>query len=103
MNIENFNTADESQVKKADKREKVGRDKELDDLKYLLGLPQFRRFSWRLLAHCGFLQVPFNTNNSQQSFLIGRMDIAHFLFSEMNNADEELVFKMMKEGKSNVK
>lgn len=99
----NHNTADEVQVKKQDKKETNTRFKEIEDMKYLLSLPQFRRFAWRFLAHCRVMSVPQDNNNSYQSFLIGRMDVGHFLYAELCQADRKAVFKMTEEENPDVK
>lgn len=92
------NSGDEKKVNDAKNRERSKRDRELNDLRYLLQSHQGRRFVWRLLAHCSVFESIWSA-----SALIhknsGRQDVGHFLMAEVTAANEEAFFQMMKEAK----
>jgi len=96
------NAASPKQVNKAEKREELNRDSELNDIRAVLSTAEGQRFVWRLMEKC-------KTFNSiwQSSALIhyqsGQQDIGHFLMAEIVEADEELLFNLMKQNMKNNK
>lgn len=92
------NISDPSQVAESDQVAKSIRQKELNDLCFVLSEPAGRRFMYRLMAHC-------KTFNSvwHPSALIhhnsGKQDVGHFVLSEILEAREEAYIEMLKENR----
>lgn len=92
------NAADKDQVRKADEKIKLGRERELDDLRAVLSTHEGRRFVWRLLGHCkvnGSIWHP----SAQIHYNAGMQDVGHFVMAEVVQAGEEFLLQMMKEAK----
>ena len=92
------NAADEQQVKDAEGKVKRGRDRELDDLNYVLQSVQGRRFIWRMLSECKTFASIWD-QSSRIHYSAGKQDVGHWLMAEITDADEMALFKMMKESK----
>lgn len=90
------NAADPTQVKAADNRILNGRDRELSDLKFILSLPEGKRFVWRLLAHCKTFESVWEPS-ARIHYLAGVQDVGHFLMAEISEADESALIGMMQE------
>ena len=93
------NASDDKKVKEAKKSNKETRDIELNDLKVVLGTESGRRAIWRILERCGIYRSSF-TGNSQTFMLEGERNIGLFLLTEIEEADQDAMFKMMKEAKT---
>jgi len=52
-------------------REKIARENEEADLKWLMGSKRGRRVVWRLLDQSGVFRLSFNTNSMQMAFAEG--------------------------------
>lgn len=91
------NAADEVQVKEAREREKLGRDKDLNDLRWVMSMPQGRRFLHKLLHNCGIYQSSF-TGSSETFFLEGQRNVGLKLLADITAADAKLYFQMLEEG-----
>lgn len=92
------NAADKKQVKKAKVTEDMIRDKQLNDVRVVLNTPHGRRLLWRIMEKCktfGSVWEP----SAKIHYNAGQQDLGHFLLSEVTEADEELLFQMMKENK----
>lgn len=95
------NTTDEVEIKEAGIKVKFRKEKDLEDLKYILQSFQGRRLFWRILGHCQVNSSIFNTNALVQSYNSGKQDVGHFIMGEVIQADEDAYLKMMKESKEN--
>jgi hypothetical protein len=95
------NASDESQVRGAKDKAKRVRDHELDDLRTILQAPQGRRLLWRLMGRCKVLNSVWEPS-AKIHYNSGQQDIGHFIMAEIVEADEDAVFKMMKEAKENL-
>jgi hypothetical protein len=93
------NASDESQVKKAEKREAFGRERDTDDLKSVLSTVQGRRFVWKYLEKCGVYTTSFSESPHRTMFLEGQRNIGLMLMADINAADPYLYVKMMNESK----
>jgi hypothetical protein len=95
------NAMNEVEIKQAE--DKIGsvRQEELNDLRFILQSPQGRRFLWRVMGKCNFANDTFDTNALTQSRENGKRMIGLFLMAEITMADEESLFKMMRESKEN--
>lgn len=92
------NAADEHQVKQARMNEKMIRERELNDLRYLLASPQGRRFLWRVMARCKTFESIWEPS-AKIHFNAGQQDLGHFVMAEIVAADENAFLQMMKEAK----
>lgn len=90
------NAASEKQVNAAGKFEKHDRDVELEDIKELMRLPAGRRFVWRVLERCNTFGSIWHASAAIH-YNSGQQDIGHFIMSEIAEAGEDLLFKMMAE------
>lgn len=94
------NAADRKQVKHAGRKERRGRDLELDDLRATLGHDYARRALWRILKYCAPLESPMHASNSFQSHAIGRGDVGRFMIAEINEADDDKWLLMQREARA---
>lgn len=99
--MENYNAVLDEVVDKDKKakeeKQKIKRQGEIEDLKYLMQSHQGRRFFWRLLSHCQVYHSIFNTNALTQSHNAGMQDIGHFVQGEIVQASPENYIKMQNE------
>lgn len=92
------NASDEEQVKDARIKVQLGRDQEINDLKFILAAEQGRRFLWRTLEICGVYRSSF-TGSSETYFLEGQRNIGLKLLAEITDIDPDSYLKMIKENK----
>lgn len=93
------NAADEQQVKSAVLKNKLGREREIDDIRFLLSTEQGRRFYWRYLSVCGIYQQSADNSGSWTYFKEGQRSIGLILMNDLMEADTEAYVKMIKESK----
>ncbi len=92
------NAADEGQVKKAAEREKRGRERDLDDLYFVMSDPRGRRALWRILTYCR----PFESiweGSAKIHYNAGQQDVGHFLLADVMAASDDLYLLMAREAK----
>lgn len=89
------NAADESQVEKAKKKEQFNRDHELNDIRSVLSTEEGKRFVWRLLSKCKTFGSVWESS-AKIHYNSGQQDLGHFIMAEIIEADEQLLFSMMK-------
>jgi hypothetical protein len=91
-----YNAADEQQVRDRKRTAKDAAEIEREDLKKLLGYPEFRRYIRRLIIErCKVLKSPSSTNGTLQSMLIGRAEVGQELWAEIDAADPFAIPEMM--------
>lgn len=93
------NAADEGQVAAATVREKIGRERELNDLRRILETDYGRRVVWRLLEH-GRIFESIWRSSSEIHYLAGMRDFALFVMGETVAANQDALFLMMQEAKA---
>lgn len=74
------------------------RDKELDDVRWVLSNPRGRRFLWRLLELAGIYRTPYipkDTNETMKQ--IGYKEVGLFVVDEITHADTDALLKMQQE------
>ena len=82
---EEYRSDDAKAVKERKQDEKNAQDLELDDLKYLMSLPQFRRFMWHFLSFCNIFGVPPITASEREAgFFDGAKNVGLKYFSSIN-------------------
>lgn len=92
------NAADETQVKKASSKVKSLREKQLNDVRFILSDVQGRRFLYRYLEEAGVFKSSF-TGSSETFFNEGQRNIGLKLLADITEADVEAFVKMMAEAK----
>ena len=92
------NSTDKKKLEEQGRKEKLIREKELDDIKEVLKTSAGRRFIWRLLSKCKAFNSVWHSS-ALIHYNSGQQDIGHFIMAEITDADVELLFKMMKEHK----
>lgn len=92
------NAADKEQVKKAGSKAQRAREKQLNDIRFLLSREQGRRFLWRCLERCGVYRSSF-TGNSQTFFNEGERNIGLFILDDIMEAAPDAYLLMLKENK----
>lgn len=90
--------SDKKQIKNAEQREKILRDRELSDLAAVCSSVEGRRFVWRVLSRCKTFESVWE-NSARIHYNAGIQDLGHFLMSEIVETSEEILFQMMKENK----
>jgi hypothetical protein len=92
------NAANKKQVKSAKATAKFVREGELKDISAMLGTVEGRRVAWRILTKCRVFESIWH-GSAMIHYNSGQQDLGHWLMSEITDADEALLFKMMKENK----
>jgi len=90
---------DPKQIAEAEQRELDIREKELNDIRAMLSTKAGLRFIWRLLESCNTFNTIFEYESNKMAYNSGKQDIGHFIMAEIVEADEGLLFKMMKMNK----
>lgn len=90
--------SNEAKLKEAKERDKDRRRQELNDLRTVLSSVSGRRLFWRLMEQCKTFETVWEPS-ARIHYNAGKQDIGHFVMSEIVEADENLLFKMMKEHK----
>lgn len=87
---------------KADRlvREKLSRENEEADLKWLMSNKRGRRYLWRLLDQTGVFRLSFNTNAMTMAFAEGSRSFGNRTLSMIHTLCPELYGPMVKENTS---
>lgn len=93
------NAADEKQVRRGTRLAVRRRERELNDLRAVLALPVGRRVLWRVLTHCRVFASIWDPS-SRIHYQAGRQDVGHYLIAEIDEADSEAIFTLMREAKA---
>ena len=91
-----MNINDKKVVKKLEQKSKDIRMQQLNDLRTVLSNNSGMRVVWRLLEACNTFGSTYNENPTHAAYKSGKQDLGHFIMSEITEADENLLFKMMK-------
>lgn len=78
-------------------RQKLSRDTERDDIKWLMGSKRGRRIIWRLLDRSGVFRVSFNTNAMTMAFAEGKRNQGLLITSLIHENCPELYYTMVSE------
>lgn len=84
---------------KAAEEERLRREREANELRWVLSTKQGRRFIWRQLSEAGVFQSSFNTNNAVMAFNEGRRNAGLQLLSEVMDTCPERYTEMLTEQK----
>lgn len=83
--------------REAEAQERVARETEIADLKWLMSSPRGRRIMWRLLEMSGPFRMSFDTNAMRMAFNEGNRNLGNRLFHEVMTLCPELYPVMAKE------
>ena len=90
-----MNSADQSQVKEAERKNRDKRKQQVLDLKEILSTEAGKRFMWRLVGKSNVFSSVWE-NSAKIHYNAGQQDFGHFLMSEWMEADSESFIQMMK-------
>ena len=90
------NASSRSQVRRAAQKDKEQRRKELETLRAVLDSEAGEQLLWRLLQHGGMFANVFSTDALTMAFQAGTQNEARWLASEIEQADPEAMFRMMR-------
>lgn len=76
------------------------RDRELDDLRAVLELPQGRRVLWRYMAIAGVFKNPHAGDPHQTSFYCGQQSMGQTILVDVTEARDESLLLMMRENQA---
>lgn len=78
-------------------RDKIHRENEELDLKWLMRSKRGRRIVWRLLDHAGVFRLSFNTNSMMMAFNEGNRNYGNRILAMIHSLCPELYPTMVKE------
>lgn len=81
------------------RRNKLERETEVDDLKWLMGSKRGRRIVWGLLERAGVFRLTFNTNAMTMAFQEGCRNAGLYLIAMINTHCPEQYQAMLQEQK----
>ncbi len=84
----------------AARRERVVKDTEEGDIKWLVSSKRGRRIVWRFLDQSGVFRLSFNTNSMQMAFNEGNRNSGNRLLAMVNDVAPDAFTLMLKESKS---
>jgi hypothetical protein len=90
------NAADPEQVKDAGVKEKQGRDRDLDDVFWVLQSRQGRRFYLRMLTFCGVFRSSWDPS-AKIHFNEGQRNVGLMMLADLNESDPSAYEKMKRE------
>lgn len=93
------NAADPAQVKKAAEKQQSIRDRELNDLRTVMGLVEGRRLLWRVIGICAPMKNPFHQESHVMAFNVGMGEIGRIVLDDAMEASLESFLTMFREGK----
>lgn len=94
------NAADPKQGQAASRRARDQRQRDLIDLREVLLTETGRRVIWRLLGFCGIYQTVLRQNPIDMAAAAGRQNVGQYLLAEVEAADAEAIFIMMREARA---
>lgn len=90
------NAANRDQVRRANRKDKDDRRRELEILRAVLDSDAGEQLLWRLLQHGGMFESVFSTDPLTMAFQAGSQNESRWLASEIEQADPEALFRMMR-------
>jgi hypothetical protein len=78
-------------------RDRLQRDEEVGDIKWLMGGKRGRRIVWRLLEQSGVFRLSFNTNAMQMAFAEGNRNFGNRTLTQIHAHCPELYLTMVEE------
>jgi hypothetical protein len=93
----------EADKARRDAEQKLARENEDADLKWLMGRKQGRRFLWHLLEKSRVFQLSFNTNALSMAFAEGNRNFGLITLAQIHMLCPELYPVMVKENTENAR
>lgn len=84
----------------AERRDRLTRETEEGDIKWLVSTKRGRRIVWRFLDQAGVFRLSFNTNAAQMAFNEGNRNSGNRLLALVNDVAPDAFTQMLKESKS---
>lgn len=97
MSEKTFNAENETQVKGRKRKDEIRREREMNDLRFVMGHEQGRRFVWRLLTITGITRSSFETNALSMAMKEGQRNVGLTLTAEIMEADTKSYLTMQLE------
>jgi hypothetical protein len=97
-----YDLSNPEEVREAEIKERNVRRQELNDIRTLLNNASGRRFMWRMLEQCKVFNSIYSESDKQMAYYAGKQDLGHFLMSEISEADNNLLIKLMKDNRKEV-
>lgn len=91
--------AQERTAAKAAEEERLAREREQNDLRWVMSSKQGRRFMWRLLSRAGLFQSSFNPDNAVMAFNEGNRNAGLSQMNDIMEACPERYTDMLNEQK----
>lgn len=91
-----YTIEDKDEARKAKAFQKAQEQQSREEMRYLLSLPQFRRFAWELLQNTHLFKSSF-TGNSETFFREGERNVGLRVYARIQEADPAAYAVMVKE------
>ncbi len=91
------NAADEEQVKDSGRKSKTVREREIEDVRVLLAIPEGRRFIWRYLTECHMYESSLSRDPLAMAAMEGERNIGLKLHADILATDPSVFLKMQME------
>lgn len=91
------NADDPAQVADGDRKQRAARNRELNDLRVVMGIPEGRRALWRILEQCKAFATPIAHDARFTDYNIGKGEIGRFLIIEIQESTVEGYLLMERE------
>ena len=92
-----YNAENETQVKGRKRKAELQRERELNDLRFVMGHEQGRRLVWRILTNTGMNRTSFETNALSMAMKEGQRNVGLMLMAEIMEADTKSYLTMQLE------
>lgn len=93
------NAKDPEQIKKASEKEQSLRDRELNDLRWVLSTDAGRRFLWRIIGICAPMKSPLALEPVAMAYNVGMADVGRIVLDDAMEASLDQFLTMFREGK----
>lgn len=94
-----MNAADDKDIQKMSKKEKLNVDQSKADLKEVLSTVSGRRYIWKILSATGVYKLSANNSGSWTYFNEGQRSIGLNIISDIMDVDPDMYPKMQLENK----
>jgi hypothetical protein len=96
------NAANEKQLKTAEVRGRLARDRELNEMRAILATKEGRRWVWRLMGRCKVFSSVYE-QSARIHYNSGQQDIGHYIMAEVMEADPDKFILMGQEHQQEMK
>jgi hypothetical protein len=86
-----------------DTRQRIARQNEAADIRWLMDSERGRRLMWGWLTFCGLYRTPFDASTAQQSFNCGMHNVALMLNASVMEHCPDLALQMQTEASKALK